>query len=387
MKTKIGIALICWLWCLSLIGGTAAFAASTPEGDWFIAITGQKHGKARITIPADSYAGGSFNVEGAGYFYKPTTSFFRIAADQILSVNSRGIVTGSLELQDYSQTTSIGTLQITNGRFTKTYDKLVLAGRLTLDPATRPVKITLIGRPMPTSSAVLTGRTIQGGISGKGIFTKNFDLTVKEHEDDDQPDLSLGFPFYTVTGGGSINVGGKETFATLSGMMIIDPLQDNIKLANAFGSITGDLGDGSMQGSLYNTTGFPRLKLYLKTPNYYCTLGGNLDIATSPILSVDPPKTMLFEDVTIDATEDQDFTITNIGAGTLAGEVTITGEGFEIVGSDTDSIAYSIEAGQETIVTIRFSPTEQKTYNGTATFTGGGLVTRSLKGTVAAPTE
>ena len=133
MKTRIGTALICWLWCLSLIGGTAAFAASTPAGDWFIAITGQKHGKARITVLNDEpfqLTASNIPIGGAGYFYKPSTTFFSIPNGQTLSVNHRGIITGSIELQDETSA-KIGTLTITNGRFTKTYDKLVLAGLLT----------------------------------------------------------------------------------------------------------------------------------------------------------------------------------------------------------------------------------------------------------------
>lgn len=376
MKTKTGMALVCWLWCLSLIGGTAAFAASTPEKDWFIAIAGQQLGKAKITV--SNFIGGSFAIEGDGFFYQPVSTFFHITDGQSLSVNYRGFIYGSLTLEDESAA-SIGTLTITKGKFTKIYDKLVLSGTLKLN-SSAPKKITVVGRPMPSSFAVLTGKTIAGGISGKGIFSKGLDIQVKEED-------ALKFPFFKVTGQGEVNMGGTSTEIDVSGTFIIDPFQDNIKLANAYGTITVDngpgfLGTGPMQGTLYNTTGFPRLKLYLKTPNYYCTLGGNLDIATSPILSVTPAGTMDFDSVAVGSTAEKKFTITNIGADTLDGEVTLAGDGFDIVSGDS---TYLLAAGESTTVTIQFSPSSAIKYTGTATFTGGGGATRSLRGTGTAP--
>jgi hypothetical protein len=65
------------------------------------------------------------------------------------------------------------------------------------------------------------------------------------------------------------------------------------------------------------------------------------------------PSTLNFDTVTIGASTDRQFTLTNTGTGTLAGTVSSPCGEFAVVGP----AAYSLTAGQSATLTIRFTPT------------------------------
>lgn len=73
--------------------------------------------------------------------------------------------------------------------------------------------------------------------------------------------------------------------------------------------------------------------------------------SASPNCSVSPAS-LSFGQVTVGASADRQFTLTNSGGGTLAGSVAAACSGFQVVGTGS----YALAAGQSRAFTIRFSP-------------------------------
>jgi hypothetical protein len=85
----------------------------------------------------------------------------------------------------------------------------------------------------------------------------------------------------------------------------------------------------------------------------------------APMISV-TPSSEDFGSVEVGSSADRIFTVQNIGQGTLSGTAT-TSTPFSIISGGN----YSLTAGQNQMVTVRFSPLSEGISNGTVTFTGG----------------
>ena len=98
-----------------------------------------------------------------------------------------------------------------------------------------------------------------------------------------------------------------------------------------------------------------------------------------PVTSVAPTGTVSFGEVDVGAAKEQAFTVTNSGAGTLSGMVTVSGSGFGVVSGAN----YSLSSGQSQPVTVRFQPASAGALTSTLSFSGGsnGTVSVNVTGT------
>ena len=94
-----------------------------------------------------------------------------------------------------------------------------------------------------------------------------------------------------------------------------------------------------------------------------------------PQISVSPDP-LDFGDVEINSSKDLDFTVKNIGTGTLSGSVTGLSDPFSCL----SGCSYNLSANAEQAVTIRFSPLTADNFNQTANFSGGGGESRQVLG-------
>ena len=108
------------------------------------------------------------------------------------------------------------------------------------------------------------------------------------------------------------------------------------------------------------------------------SLRWTLGQAPQPAIGV-TPASQNFGTVTVNASADRTFSVTNAGTGTLTGQATAAAP-FSIVSGG----AYSLAAGQTQVVTARFSPTTVGTFLGNVAFTGGAGASRAVNGTGAA---
>jgi hypothetical protein len=405
MKSRLIPALV-WLWVVFLAcTAQGATTYTSPEGDWWTVISGGELGKSRLTIP-DPGSGSGFQIFGFGYLYKTSSVFFEVPL-QTLAFDAKGRITGILDLLD-ELGDPLGTITVTGGSFGVKYAHFELSGTLAMEGGPNKGKVVLKGSRMPDVSTVLTGETINGVATGKGIRSRHMTLSVVEDErvfdhdfDLDTPDEDLLFPFYSLSGGGPVKVKGVsgDVHVEYTGNFIVSPGSTDKKGTNAVGTVSLSMSmpedvdeKGSMTGNLSVQNGKRNARFNIKTSRYSFEVAGKLNIANSPILSVTPTGGLPFPDTVEDKTNSMDFTVKNIGVGTLSGVVNITQENvnvfkiLEVVieGQAQADDSYTLEVGQEAIVTIEFAPpTADKdvTYSGTATFTGGGGATRTLTGT------
>jgi hypothetical protein len=85
-----------------------------------------------------------------------------------------------------------------------------------------------------------------------------------------------------------------------------------------------------------------------------------------------------FGTVNTGASADAVYTVTNAGTGTLTGAASLAGDTqFQFVGAST----YSLSAGAESTVTVRFAPDRKGSFSGTLQFDGnGGTIAVTLAG-------
>jgi hypothetical protein len=88
------------------------------------------------------------------------------------------------------------------------------------------------------------------------------------------------------------------------------------------------------------------------------------------------PTSHDFGSITVGDSADRIFTVENTGSGTLTGTATTTSASYSFVSGET----YSLTAGQNQEVTVRFSSMIAGTFNGAVTFTGGGGASTSVTG-------
>jgi len=98
------------------------------------------------------------------------------------------------------------------------------------------------------------------------------------------------------------------------------------------------------------------------------------ELISTPMISL-TPSSYNFGTVAIGTTVETNFTVQNIGGGTLSGSAT-TSSPFAIVSGGS----YSLGAGGSQTVTVRFSPSSAGSFNKNVTFTGGGGAIVPLSG-------
>jgi hypothetical protein len=361
-----------WALGLVIILCLGAFQAAAQEtslgGDWWVGLAGGDRGGGALTLGVP--AAGVFEVSG-NLLTLGSGEPFKIADGQALRLDFKGKITGNLLLQDLLDN-DIGELEVTGGGTDKRFTKLRVNGNMTLY-GSPPVSVRIRGERMPESAPVLTGRTImEGRVSGPGIRSRTLDLSVAEEDE-------LEFPFFVITGGGSVLVDGMDQDVTLMGIFVRTPSRASFPKTNIFGwgeASDAAMGAGPLVGNLRKpATDIPELSCKVRG-NRNFRLWARLDEPVSPIIAV-TPDSIDFGTVNVGDSLQRAFTVTNIGAGTLDGDATADGDGFSVVGGSP----YSLSAGQSAIVTIEFTPPAAGVFNGTVSFTGGGGTTRSVTGT------
>ncbi|MEJ5376231.1 MAG: choice-of-anchor D domain-containing protein [bacterium] len=353
------------LLCLQV--GQAAAQETSLGGDWWISIGGADKGAGALTFGVPST--GVFEVSGnlitlAGAW--PAS----VAAGGALRIDYRGEITGNL-LLEFDGFGPVGELEVTAGGTDARFQKLWLKGYLTYGEMS-PILVRIKGQRMPASPPILTGRSIQQGLlKGPGLLSRTLDIVVGEEED-------LKFPFYVVTGGGSVRVDGSDEDVIILGVFGRTPTATGTRKNNIFGwlwSSDPTMDEGPLVGNLRKSEG--------KAPEFSASVKGNrrfqlsakLKEPVSPIISV-TPDSIDFGTVEVGESLTRTFTVTNIGSGILDGEATVDGAGFSVTGGSP----YSLAAGESSPVTIEFSPTNSDTFFATVSFTGGGGTTRSVTG-------
>ena len=100
----------------------------------------------------------------------------------------------------------------------------------------------------------------------------------------------------------------------------------------------------------------------------------NLPPSTSPVIDV-TPNSQNFGDVPLGSFADRNFTVQNIGGGTLTGNAS-TSAPFSILAGGS----YNLGPNQSQTVVVRFAPTSAGTSMGNVTFTGSGGASRTVSG-------
>lgn len=352
---------------LSLITVRPMAQENSLGGTWWISITGADKGAGVLTfgVPATGVfeTSGNFITLGRGF---PVS----VADGQALRMDFKGRITGTLQLE-MRGVGSVGTLEVTGGGTDPRFEKLRLKGLLMYD-GLDPVFVRINGQRMPESPPVFTGRTIQNGLlRGQGILSRTLDVVVGEEEE-------LGFPFFVVTGGGSVRVDGMDRDVILLGVFGRSPRAAGSFKTNIFGWLqTSDptMGDGPLVGNLRKPASkSPELKATVRAERRL-ELSGKLKEPLSPTISV-TPDSIDFGTVEVGESLRRSFNVTNIGVGTLDGDASVSGDGFTVTGGSP----YSLTAGQSSTVTIEFAPTGTGEFTATVTFSGGGGTTRSVRG-------
>jgi hypothetical protein len=123
------------------------------------------------------------------------------------------------------------------------------------------------------------------------------------------------------------------------------------------------------------TPGSYNLRLFPENNFTSLATSPTLTISSVPVISVSPGS-VPFGSVPLGQSIDRTVTVSNVGAGTLSGAAS-TGPPFGVVGTST----YSLQPGQSTSITVRYSPSVVGTANGSLTLTDGGGATVPLSGT------
>jgi hypothetical protein len=347
-------------------------------GEWWVSVKGGDQGAGRLTLSVPAL--GIFTVQGP-LITMGSFGPFQIT-EQALQMDFKGNISGSLLVSDFPPVTdpptppsAIGTLQITSGRSDRRFRVLVLRGTLAFTGFS-PVPVLIRGQRMPASVPVFPGRSVMDGrLSGPGLRSSTLDLTVGE-------DVDRDFPFFGLTGGGSVAVDGVPEDVTLFGIFARAPSKNAAKGTNIFGfggsTDNPTLGFGPLKGNLRKTSARPSEFGARVSGNRAFSLRARLTEAVTPVMGV-TPGAVDFGSVNVGESRNQDFTVTNIGAGLLSGTAAVTGAGFSIVGGDTFT---DLAASESAPVTVQFQPPGVGVFNGTVTFTSGSQVTtRTVTGT------
>jgi hypothetical protein len=324
----------------ALFAGSARAQSETPTGlagTWWFGIGGGDAGALLIEFTEPS--GGVFAVQDVELTGKPSfgfsrslAAFFLVNAGQLLSLDSKGQVQGTLELTAPGTDLPIGELVLERGRPTPPFKRLKLLGSIMGEDGL-PVLVQLNGGRPPLTFPVLTGRNPTARLSGSGVHSRTFDVSVLTSD--------LGLPAYDFHGEGPAEIDQVEQpDAFVQGSFVLAP---NYRL---FGLLeqSSDFGGGDVTGRLRLPQ--PRVPEETEVPQLNVTAQGSRLVSVAagliepvePLLSVQPTS-FDFGAVTLDAAPlTHTFEVQNIGIGTLSGEagfVSGSSSDFSLVGPTT----------------------------------------------------
>jgi len=293
-----------------VLGAPSARAQETFDsiaGVWWFKLAGKDAGA--MLLEFSEPAAGSFTVEDVEFTGEPSfgfsrnlEAFFEVDAGQVLQLDSKRNVTGTLELTDPNGGV-LADLVIEKGKPNKAFTKLKLKTTL----GSQVVKLT--GSRVPATFPVLTGIGPDGKLSGKKVKSNAFELQVLT-------DGEHGLPAYQFLGSGPAKIDGvEEPAVSIDGRVMLAPDKKIFGLLDA----SSDFGTGSASGKLSvpESGVTPKLKLKL-VADRKVNAKGKLSDPTEPVLSV-TPTTFDFGAVKLDAQKQQVFTVENVGVGTLSG--------------------------------------------------------------------
>jgi len=203
----------------------AGAADADVGGSWMFRFAGNR-GAAVLQFPGTPQFG-RFEVHGAGY-----TTLFPAAAftvddgtTQTLGFNSRGVISGTLALDDPTRTSPAGTLVVTRGVWNATHDGIVLTGTLALGGAAAR-NVSLIGRRLVAPAVPPTGRTLDGSLTGRRVFSAKYDVRLYDELSGGggtQPIVREGYPFLILEAGGPAHIDGAEVADShIGGLLVSD---------------------------------------------------------------------------------------------------------------------------------------------------------------------
>jgi len=319
----------------ALFAGSARAQSETHTGlagIWWFGLGGGDAGALLIEFSEPS--GGVFAVRDVEMTGKPSfgfsrslAAFFRVNAGQLLSLDSKGQVTGTLELTAPGTDLPIGELVLERGRPSPAFTRLKLRGSIMGEDGL-PVLVQLNGRRPPLTFPVLTGRNPTARLSGSGVHSRAFDVSVRTSD--------LGLPAYDFDGEGPAEIDQVEQpDAFVQGSFVLAP---NSRL---FGLLeqSSDFGGGDVTGRLRlpEATEIPQLNVTAQASRPVSLAAGLIE-PVEPVLSVQPTS-FDFGAVRVDAAPlTHTFEVQNIGVGTLSGEASfVSGSSldFSLVGSTT----------------------------------------------------
>jgi hypothetical protein len=337
------------------LGARSASAQETFNslaGVWWFQIAGKDAGS--ILVEFSEPAGGAFtvlDVQVTGHssfgFSRTLGTFFTIADGEMLQLDSKGNVTGTLALTDTSDAAA-GDVTIEKGKPNKTFTKLKL--KATLAPSGGgSLKVKLNGQRVPSTFPVLTGIDPDGSLSGKKVKSSAMELRIEADE-------LLGLPAYGFSGLGSAKIDGVEQpDVSLLGQVMLAP---NNKVFGLLEESSGfDFGTGPASGKLTVPASgvVPKANLKLEADRKL-KLKGKLTQAVEPVLKV-TPTSFDFGALHLDATAQHTFTVENVGINDLSGEATfVSGSSadFSISGPATYGPLANGDPGDD--VVIAFTP-------------------------------
>jgi len=328
-------------------------------GPWWFTISGKDRGA--IVIQFSAPAKGTFAVEDVTLtdhpsfgFSRELAAFFTVPAGEELALDSNRSIVGELALVDADTDADAGVLTIVKGKVDKTFTSMKLKG--TIEGANGPVAVKLKGVRPPDAFPVLSGRTTDGNIAGKGVKSKALDLSVLSDGD-------LGPPAYVWSAAGPVSIDKEDTDATLDGRIMLTP---NFK---AFGLLedSSDFGEGPVKGKLSvpdPNSPIPKVGLNAQA-DPTLKLKGTLITAVDPILQV-TPTTFDFGAVRLNDPNGHShtFLVKNVGVGLLSGAaIFLNGSApdFEVTGNDSYEDLDPNNPGVQIVVTFDPQTTGAKT--------------------------
>jgi hypothetical protein len=352
-------------------------------GAWWFSLVGKDQGAMLVEFTEP--VSGAFAVRNivitnrASFgFSHVLEAFFVISSGQLLTLDSKGQITGTLALTDTDGSSPAGEIVFEGGKPNKKFTSLKLRGTIE-GVGGQPLRVNFKGVRVPDTFPVLTGRNTEARLTGKGVKSKVYQLTVRG-------DIALGLPAYAFTGAGPAEIDKvEETNVLMSGRVMLAPNN------RAFGLLeeSTDFGTGTVNGKLNlpKSSLVPKVNLKIQADRKVRTYG-KLTQPIEPILSVQPTS-FNFGAVRLDDTKTQVFQVENIGVGTLSGEASfVSGASpdFSFVG--TTSYANLAPGDPPFEITVKFDPsaaTERKAQIFFSVDGGAGAKTVQLTGSGGVP--
>jgi hypothetical protein len=196
------------------------------SGSWHFRFDGDR-GAMVLHFPATPEFG-VFQVKGAGYTTLFPVQAFAVEEDstQTLAFDSRGAIRGTIQLDDVTRTTAIGSLVVTRGTFDDLHDRLILRATITVGPGLPAKRVVLSGTRLNEPDATLTGRALDGRLVGRRVGSSAFDIQVfsgTASPEGSPPTPGEPYPFFILRSGGAVRIDGAETAnVRIDGLMVSD---------------------------------------------------------------------------------------------------------------------------------------------------------------------